>query len=288
MKQFSQWKDEEVKRLFEFIENGKSHGKSLSQLFNDYAKDNNRKPNSVRNYYYAELLYIEKNPEKAQRLNINLSLHQKCEQKAFDETETLFVVEEILRLKSLGFSVRKACLKLSNGNLSEMVRLQNKYRTILIKEPEMILKCKEKLRQKGFLIEEKVQQKSNVIRMPERSHKLSDSEINSLFLGLVKLVKKQALEEIGSNLRKESEFANDTLRKTLVDLQTKDMEIKKLRTQFKVLCAEKEKLRKEVISLRGKNASLLKSGLKDSEKLEKLRKFSKNKAKNVGTQLKLF
>lgn len=273
MKQYSRWQDCEVKKLFEFVENGKASGKKLSFLFTQYANQNNRKPNSVRNYYYAELLFLEENPNICKQLGINLAMHTKCEQKAFDESETKQIVREIIRLKSLGYSVRKACLKLSDGNLSQMVRMQNKYRTVLAKQPQVMEECKNELRQKGFLIEE--QQKDNVIKMPVRQTKLSDNDINSLFLGLVKLVKKQAIEDANIKLKNETEFANNALRKSLVEIQTKDMELKKLRENFKLVCKQKQKLEQEIISIRGENAKNLQNKLKNTKKMQKLHKFSK-------------
>ena len=267
------WEDDEVKKLFNFIEDGKSRGKNLSFLFAEYAKQNNRKPNSVRNYYYAELLFLEQNPNKCKKLDINLSNHQKCEPKVFGQEETKKIVCEIIRLKSLGYSVRKACLKLSNGNISQMVRMQNKYRTVIAKQLDLVEECKNELRQKGFLIEEP--QKNNVIKMPVRQNKLSDSDINSLFLGLVKLVKKQALEDANSKLKSETEFANDALRRSLVEIQTKDLELKKLRENFKLVCKQKQKLEQEIISIRGENVKILQNKLKNTKKMEKLHKFSK-------------
>lgn len=273
------WKDEQVINLFTFIENGKKQGKTLSVLFAEFAKLDGRKPNSVRNYYYNELCELEQNKARREALKIDLSLHQKCEQKAFDEVETKRIVSEILRLKSLGYSVRKACYKLSDGNLELMVRYQNKFRVLMQKDKQLVSGCKQELKNKGFVVEENPNCK--VIKMPQRGKALlSDSDINSLFLGLVKLVKSKAMEEAEGKLKREAEFANDTLRKSLVEIQCKDMEIKKLRSQIKLVQGEKEKIKQELYLLRGQNANLLKKQLKNSEKIQKLRDFAKNFEKN--------
>ena len=266
------WPDDEVKKLFTFIEDGKAKGKKLSYLFDAYARQNNRKANSVRNYYYAELLFLEQNPSKCQKLEINLDKHKKCEQKAFEQSEIKNVVYEILRLKSLGYSVRKACFKLSNGNLSEMVRMQNKYRTVMSNQQNIIEECKTELKQKGFFIEE-CEQKNNIIKMPVRSAKLSDGDINSLFLGLVKL----------ASLKSEAEFANNALRRSLVEIQAKDLELKKLRENFKIVCKQKQKLEQEIVLIRGENVKNLQNKLKNSKKMAKLHKFSKNYAQRKQT-----
>lgn len=48
-KNYCEWKEEEVKGLFAFIENAKQKNLPLTFAFNQYAKESNRKPNSVRN-----------------------------------------------------------------------------------------------------------------------------------------------------------------------------------------------------------------------------------------------
>ena len=95
MKSYSQWTDEEVIKLFRFIEDGKKQNHNLSGMFSLYAKLTNRKPNSVRNYYYAELNELENNKERRENLGIDISLHQKVEQKEFTEDETENLVLEI-------------------------------------------------------------------------------------------------------------------------------------------------------------------------------------------------
>ena len=72
MKSYSQWTDEEVIKLFRFIEDGKKQNHNLSGMFSLYAKLTNRKPNSVRNYYYAELNELENNKERRKNFLENI------------------------------------------------------------------------------------------------------------------------------------------------------------------------------------------------------------------------
>ncbi len=266
MKNYSKWKDEDVISLFRFIEEGKLNNESLSKLFADFAHKTNRMPNSVRNYYYTELKCLEEDELRRKKLEIDISLHQKVEQKEFSEKETEDVIVNILKLTAKGISVRKACLTLANGDISEMVRLQNKYRMTMVKDKEMFKRCVEKLKKEGVNVKGKMP--NNVVSMPDR-RLLTESDINSLFLGLVKLVKKQASEQANIMLKKDNEKANDMLRKTLVNLSEKEKEIKNLRKQFKVLSVENEKLCEEVKLLRGKNAELITK----QNKLNALKKF---------------
>jgi len=72
-----------------------------------------------------------------------------------------------------------------------MLRFQNKYRTILRNQPQKIVAAKGELEMQGYLVKSPV--KSNVVMMPQRNEKkLSDVDINNLFIGLMRLIKKQA------------------------------------------------------------------------------------------------
>lgn len=268
MKEYSKWKDEEVIKLFKFIEDGKKNNVCLSKLFKDYAKLTNRMPNSVRNYYYAELTCLENDANRRKELKIDIDLHKKVTQKEFTYDETKKLVLEILKQTSKGISVRKACLNLANGNINDMVRYQNKFRTVVIKDKELYESCIDELKKGGLIVKGKLP--DNIVSMPERRTLLTESDINSLFLGLVKLVKKQAIEQAGNSYKRESEKANEMLRKTLIELTEKDNELKILRKKFKVLNTENYKLMEEIKLLRGKNAELINK----HDKLLKLKNFA--------------
>ena len=124
------WKDAEVKCLFDFVQEYNKSNKPLSQAFKDYAKKSGRKPNSVRNYYYLELSNLIENASRAKKLDIDLAWHSKKQAKFFSEEETNQAMKKIDELGKCGYSVRKACLTIANGNVEQMVRLQNKYRAI--------------------------------------------------------------------------------------------------------------------------------------------------------------
>ena len=74
---YCSWKDEEIKKLFGFVEDGKQKHLSLLSIFKNYAEMTKRKPNSVRNYYYLELGQLQNDKNKCQRLGINLKNHEK-------------------------------------------------------------------------------------------------------------------------------------------------------------------------------------------------------------------
>ena len=259
MKIYSKWKDDKVIELFRFIEKGKSQNICLTKLFSEYAQKSGRMPNSVRNYYYNELENLINNPKRAKKLNIDVSLHQKNDSKEFSSQETKNLVLEILKKTAKGMSVRKACLSLASGDINLMVRYQNKFRSVVIKDKQLYDECVGELSSQGMnvSIKQKSNLPNNVVKFKQRQQFLTDSDINSLFLGLVKLVKKQAGEEVSKGLKIQNEKANTMLRKTLVELTEKENEIKNLRKNFKVLCDSNQKLKEELKVIRGKNAELL-------------------------------
>ena len=252
MKSYSQWTDEEVIKLFRFIEDGKKQNHNLSGMFSLYAKLTNRKPNSVRNYYYAELNELENNKERRKNLGIDISLHQKVEQKEFTEDETENLVLEILRLTSKGISVRKACMQLADGDIDKMVRLQNKFRAVVVKNKSLYEKCLEKL---NMEVPNKRQAKpNNVVSFVNPKNLLSDSDINSLFMGLVKLVQKQTEERVIRENGGLGEKANEALKRMIIKINEKEKEIKNLQKLFRLESLKNQKLNIEIQDLRIKNA----------------------------------
>ena len=215
------WKDSEVKALFSVVEDVKESNKPLKTAFVLHAEKYSRKPNSVRNYYYQELDSLSEDKIRQEKLGINLAKHQKIEINYFSpEGEERLMQEIKRRVEKEGCSVRKACLSLAGGDIETMLRYQNKYRNFITK-----------------------QQPDNVIafRKPKKEG-LSDSDINSLFMGLVRLVKRTAVEEYSQKVRQERTNQNYLLQKTLVDLNKKEKEISQLKKQFLALKLENSKL----------------------------------------------
>ena len=123
MNKINGYTEEEAKSLVEYIWAGKQAGKTLTYLFETYGAQHGRAKGSVRNYYYA----LMKNPKKDERVVKLLDGKQ-------------LSVEQIREFaeKSKGISVRRAISNIAKGDDKLMLRLQNKYRNILKKQPERI------------------------------------------------------------------------------------------------------------------------------------------------------
>ena len=199
MHKINGYTEEEAKSLVEYIQQGKSKGKTLSYLFASYGLERGRAKGSVRNYYYA-LMKNEKKDERIVKLldGTNLSVEKIRE---FTEEETDEVLRSILAEKSKGMSVRRAIFNLSKGDDKLMLRLQNKYRNTLKKEPARVRAIAKEL----GLDEDSVRIRTvaqNRPPMPDKDflRRRLENEINGLYDRLAK-----ALKDENERLRAENE-----------------------------------------------------------------------------------
>lgn len=263
MKNNIAWAKAEICKLFDVVAEYKKKSKPLIHAFTEFGVKFGRKTNSVRNFYYTQLKIFENTPELSNKWGIDLSEHQKSEQKFFTEQELELSMDKISSFMKKGYSVRKACYEVACGDLHQMLRLQNKYHS-----------------QKQKTLPQKA---DNVLVMPSRKQTLSDSEINSLFMGLVKLVKRSAEESLGSDLLSQVQSANAELRKSIKNLSEKEREVKLLRKKFELLSNEKYKLKEELKNLRSQNVELLKTEPRPA-KLDGLKTYIRKLGKQSATK----
>ena len=128
----------------------------------------------------------------------------------FTEEETDEVLRSILQEKSKGMSVRRAIFNLSKGDDKLMLRLQNKYRNTLKKEPRRIAKIASELglREEAVTLSrraitaETVHASALKDRLPDKDflRRRLENEINALYDRLA-----QALKTENERLRAENE-----------------------------------------------------------------------------------
>ena len=195
MSKINGYTEEEAKTLVEFIKDGKSKGKTLTYLFEAYGIERGRAKGSVRNYYYT----LMKNADEDERIvkmldGSSLSVEKIRE---FTDEETDEALRSILAEKSKGLSVRRAIFNLAQGDDKLMLRLQNKYRNTLKKEPERIAKIAVQM---GLTEEADALRERSVRKSPTLLQRRLENEINALYDRLAK-----SLKEENSRLRAELE-----------------------------------------------------------------------------------
>lgn len=135
MEKINGYTKEEAQSLVKYVCEGKGQGKTLTRIFEEYAKNSGRAKGSVRNYYYALLKSTDNEEVKA----ILSGTELKAEDiRPFTDEETDKILKAILKEKSKGISVRRAVLNLAEGDDKLMLRYQNKYRNVAAKQPERI------------------------------------------------------------------------------------------------------------------------------------------------------
>ena len=211
MSKINGYTEEEAKNLVDFIKAGKQKGKTLTYLFETYGLENGRAKGSVRNYYYT-LMKNEKGDERIVKLldGSTLSVEKIRE---FTPEETDAALRSILSEKSKGLSVRRAIFNLSGGDDKLMLRLQNKYRNTLKKEPQKIVEIAKEL----GLNEEaerlngvgKKRAEEKLTHIPDRDflRRRLESEINALYDRLA-----QALKTENERLREENATLKERLK----------------------------------------------------------------------------
>lgn len=135
MEKINGYTKEEAQSLVKYVCEGRGRGKTLTRIFEEYAKSSGRAKGSVRNYYYALLKSTEN--EEVKKILEGTDLRAE-DIRPFTDEETDKILRAILKEKSKGVSVRRAVLNLANGDDKLMLRYQNKYRNVMAKQPEKI------------------------------------------------------------------------------------------------------------------------------------------------------
>jgi len=196
MNKINGYTEEEAKSLVEYIWAGKQSGKTLTYLFESYGARHGRAKGSVRNYYYA-LMRSRSSDERVGKLLDGKRLNVE-KIREFTEEETDEALRNILMERSKGISVRRAIANIAQGDDKLMLRLQNKYRNVLKKQPERI---------DAMAIELGVEGK-----MTDRSFlkRRLESEINALYDRLAQSLRTENERLTQENIRLKEE--NDRLR----------------------------------------------------------------------------
>lgn len=129
------WSEQETALLLNEVEQMRAQGQPLKSAFEIMAEKTGRMPNSIRNYYYAQMR------------------SQDAEHKGaftpFTKAETEDLITAVLAGQAGGMSVRGVTLMLAGGDKKAMLRYQNKYRSMVKNNPEEVLRIYESMKAQG-------------------------------------------------------------------------------------------------------------------------------------------
>lgn len=131
------WSDSETNLLWETADEAQQQGIALKSVFEKIATQTGRRPNSIRNYYYAQVRQRMGDQQRTQRFV------------PFEEHEVTELLEQVLRDRAQGKSVRSCLQRISGGDHSLMLRYQNKYRSVIKTRPELVKRVVDRLQSEG-------------------------------------------------------------------------------------------------------------------------------------------
>jgi len=133
----SGWSETENQLLWETADEAQQQGLPLKVVFERIAEQTGRRPNSIRNYYYAQVRERGDGQQHPARFV------------PFTQEEVDWLMEQVLIARAAGQSVRSCLQKLSGGDHSLMLRYQNKYRAVIKSRPEYVREMVERLNEQG-------------------------------------------------------------------------------------------------------------------------------------------
>ena len=132
------WQKQEIDALQRSIDEAAASGESLRSVFERMSAELGRKPNSIRNFYYAQVRAQQGGGES-----------RALPFETFTQEEVERLIEQVLTARARGMSVRACVRELSGGDRTRMLRYQNKYRSTIRARPELVRRVMERLSAQG-------------------------------------------------------------------------------------------------------------------------------------------
>lgn len=219
------WQQQEIDALSRSIEEAARSGQSLRSVFERVGEQLGRKPNSIRNFYYAQVREEGGAPRALP-----------FETFAPDEVESL--VRSVLTARARGMSVRACVRELAGGDRTKMLRYQNKYRSTVRSRPELVQSVMRGLSEEGVPFvspygTEEAAPEPQLANLCERAAESGDPQLSALFTSLdhlLELALRRPAEDTAPETAKDSEALRradrlnarcDMLRIALSDEQTR-------------------------------------------------------------------
>lgn len=202
------WKDEEKILLWEQVKAAQKVGAPLKQVFETVAIKTGRKPNSVRNYYYMK---VKETGEIEQKPATFIP---------FSKEEVYFLLKELLSAGAKGESVRGASLRLAGDDKTLMLRYQNKYRSLIKSQRNIVERVMADMDSEGIRYVNPYDKKKTATAkdaiLPDsliEQLKTSGVDIKNFFGGLKKMASLAATNKQNELRLKESAMVNMDLKR---------------------------------------------------------------------------
>ena len=218
----SGWSREEELLLKKEAEQANQEKRPIKTVFQKVAQLTGRKPNSVRNYYYARMK-LEGKHSPAFEL--------------FSQEEIRSMLVQILSSQAKGISVRACTLQMGNGDNKAMLRYQNKYRSVVKNNPALVREVIASMKAQGlpvydpYVLKEKEPcsgELPDMISGIVKNAQQSDVDVTMLFEGLFHLSQaakqgRQVVKKVG---KQESELQFLRQENTALEQKIQELEEK--------------------------------------------------------------
>ncbi len=135
------WQADEDALLFEEVKRAREGNQSLKAVFERVSIITGRKPNSIRNYYYARIKEIDG--------GLGADLHNPAFI-PFTDDEIVDLLRTVLSAQAKGQSVRACTLDMGDGDNRAMLRYQNKYRSLIKSNEQLVRSVMEDMQNEGL------------------------------------------------------------------------------------------------------------------------------------------
>ena len=170
------WQQREIDALKARIGEAERSGDSLRSVFDQLALELGRKPNSIRNFYYAQL-----------RAQDDGGMGRALPFETFSPDEVESLLRSVLTSRAQGMSVRACVRRLSGGDKTLMLRYQNKYRSTVRTRPDLVHKVMDALSQEGipYVSPYAGEETQDVMpRLKQQAERSGDAQLVQLFSSL--------------------------------------------------------------------------------------------------------
>ena len=170
------WQKQEIDALQQSVEAAERSGESLRSVFERMSRQLGRKPNSIRNFYYAQVRAAQ-GEDGARATPFE----------TFSPEEVERLVEQVLTARAQGVSVRACVRQMADGDRTRMLRYQNKYRSTVRTRPEIVRRVMDRLTEQGRAFVSPYAQETGgaeLAALKNRAQESGDAHIGQLFESL--------------------------------------------------------------------------------------------------------